>query len=224
MNNAHIRLRQTLGALGIALPVIVVLFGLLGDNQAQWYYSISATYYTNAGPLFVAIMGAVGLFLITYQGYKSNSINWLNRNLDAIINTASGILALVIAFFPCSATDLSYVGILYLPLSVSSLIHNIAACVFFLLLAVNILFLFTKSISWPTKQKITRNLVYRICGSGILVFIGIQAILTVSPLSGPYTLINEAGMLLCFGIAWLIKGEALLKDKPALPDNWPKGQ
>ena len=52
------------------------------------------------------------------------------------------------------------------------------------------------------------------CDVGILVFIASQVIFSISPVSGPYTMINEAGMLLCFGVAWLVKGETIFKDKP----------
>ena len=216
---AYIQLRQTLGVLGIALPLLVILFGLLGHNGPEWWYSISATYYTNAGPLFIAIMGAVGLFLMTYHGYYSISPNWFVRYCDRIVNTASGIFCLLVAFFPCGASELERVGILFIPVKTSAIIHDVSACILFLLLAFNILFLFTKSASNPTREKICRNRIYRICGVGILVFIASQVIFSLSSVSGPYTMINEAGMLLCFGVAWLVKGETIFKDKPALPVN-----
>jgi len=204
IEKAYIRLRQVLGGLGIALPVLVILFGLLGQNGPEWYYSISATYYANSGPLFIAVMGAVGLFLITYRGYS---------RLDFVINLASGVFALLIAFFPCGATSDEYVGLLHLPRDISQLVHNISACVFFILLACNILFLFTKGTGEPTKQKLARNRLYRICGVGIAIFIAFQIATSLLKLPGPYTMINETVMLLCFGVAWLVKGETLLKDK-----------
>jgi hypothetical protein len=65
----------------------------------------------------------------------------------------------------------------------------------------------------PTKEKMCRN---RICGIGILVFIGSQVLTSALFLDGPYTMINEIGMLERFGVTWLVKGEAVLEDKVAL--------
>ena len=204
IENSYLNQRRALGVLGISLPFLVLGFGQLGQNSPQWYYSISATFYTNAGPLFIAIMGSVGVFLISYIGYS---------RLDNIINKLSGLFALLIAFFPCGATELDYVGILHMPLKASAIIHNASAAIFFAMLAFNILFLFTKGSIGPTPQKIRRNRLYRTCGSGILVFMAAQVAVSVLALTGPYTLLNEMMMLFCFGLAWLVKGETFWKDK-----------
>ena len=108
---------------------------------------------------------------------------------------------------------MTIVGMFQTPVDLSATIHNISACVFFCLLALNILFLFTRSSGNPTEEKIKRNRIYRVCGFGILVFMASQVLLTLSPLKGPYTLINEVGMLIFFGVAWLVKGNGLLRDK-----------
>jgi hypothetical protein len=200
----HLILRQTLGALGIALPALVILFGLFGQNGPQWWYSISATYYANSGTIFSLIMGGVAFFLITYRMYSK---------LDSAVNILAGVFALLIILFPCATNLYTHVGAFQVPVGVSALIHNISACVFFVLLAFNILILFTKSGPNPTKAKLQRNRIYRICGTGIVAFMVSQVIFTLVPIVGPYTMVNEAGMLLCFGVAWLIKGGALMKDK-----------
>ena len=196
-------LRQMIGYLGIILPVLVIIFGVLGQNGPEWYYSISATYYANSGTVFTLIMGAVAFFLISYRMYS---------RLDSIVNFLAGVAALLIILFPCYTTELIHVGTFQTPVDLSATIHNISACVFFCLLAFNILFLFTRSSGNPTKEKLKRNRVYRICGLCILFFMVLQVVLTLSPLTGPYTLINEAGMLIFFGVAWLVKGNALLRD------------
>jgi hypothetical protein len=157
-------------------------------------------------------MVAVGIFLITYQGYQY---------IDRVVNTASGISALVITFFPCSTTSATHVGILHIPIRLSSIIHKAAAAVFFILLAFNILFLFTKTSGNPTEQKGWRNLAYYTCGFGIVFFMLLQITTSAFAVPGPTTLINETGMLFCFGVAWLIKGEVLMPDKPALPVDKP---
>jgi hypothetical protein len=73
--------------------------------------------------------------------------------------------------------------------------------------------LFTKSSGAGTKEKTRRNLVYRVCGIGILAFMAVQAYTSyLAKLDGLYTTANEAAMLFFFGAAWLVKGETLLKD------------
>jgi len=204
---AYLGYRQTLGVLGMSLPALVLLLGLLGHNQPGWYNSISASFYGNAGPVFVAIMGATGVYLITYGVFC-----WYSTT-DIIANTLSGVFALLIAFFPCGATSLARVGVLHIPTTASAMIHNAAATAFFLLLAYNILFLFTKTSGTPTPEKIRRNRVYYVCGVGMLCFLLSQVITTVAKVGGPATMVNEAGMLLCFGVAWLVKGGAMMADR-----------
>jgi hypothetical protein len=201
--------RRTLGILGFALPFLVFILGQFGNNGHEWYYSISATYYTNASVLFCIILGASGIFFFFF---------WIGVRkeygmLDFIVNVASGIFALLILIFPCSATELERVGLFNLPVKLSGLLHNISACAFFLLLAFNILFLFTKSSGEKTKGKIQRNRVYRACGVGILVFMGVLIATTVFQFVGPVVLICESGMLDCFAASWIVKGEAILPDE-----------
>jgi len=209
---AHIWQRRFLGILGMSLPIMVLFFGQLGSNGSEWYYSISASAYTNAAPWFLTTMGAVGWFLIAY----GVSIWGIYSTLDFAINLASGIFALLIAYFPCLTQAVEKAGIIPLPIKICSAIHNISAALFFLLLALNILMLFTKSAGTKTKEKVWRNAIYRICGIGILLFMAVQAYTSFfAKLDGPYTMINEAAMLFFFGVAWLIKGETILKDSLA---------
>jgi hypothetical protein len=200
MAEAYKRLRTMLGILGIALSVLVIIFGQFGENDPEWWYSISAAFFSNAGPIFIAVMGSVGCFLLTYGGYSL---------LDKIVNRAAGALAVVIAFFPCSATHLERIGIMYLKKAVSNAIHCTAAGLFFALLGFNIIFLFTRGGMTPTKWKKWRNRVYYICGWGIVLFMLIQAISVIFSWPGWITVINETVMLWFFGIAWLVKGEAI---------------
>ena len=200
----YLFLRQTLGGLGIALPFLVILAGLLGDNHPQWWWSISATYYTNAGTIFSLVMGAVAFFLFSYRMYSK---------LDWYVNKLAGVFALLIILFPCYTVHYTHVGVFNVPIEISSRIHNTSAVIFFCLLAFNIFFLFTRGSGNPTPEKKKRNRFYRICGIGILIFMTSQVFFYMSAISGPYTMINEAGMLICFGIAWLVKGQAILKDK-----------
>lgn len=150
-----IRLRALIGWLGMLLPWIVVL--LIGYIPQ----SISATWYTNACTPFMIILGSASFLLISYKGYEL---------VDDIILTCSGIAGLIICLFPCAnGSPNNKVGTFLLNANISDVVHMISAIVFFLLLAYNSFFLFTKTSGDLTENKKKRNLIYRICGIGVLV-------------------------------------------------------
>jgi hypothetical protein len=70
-----------------------------------------------------------------------------------------------------------------------------------------------------TAEKKERNIVYRTCGVAILVCIVLAAAsnLLPEPIQSelPWFSIFEALAVIAFGISWLVKGETLLKDRPA---------
>jgi amino acid transporter len=155
-------------------------------------------------------MGAVGLFLIAH-GLASLKPYGL---LDCMVNIAAGVFAILIASFPCLTVLVDIAGVYPIPIKTSATIHNISAALFFGLRAFNILVLFTKSDGNPTPEKLKRNKVYKVCGFVIVGFMAFQAVTSGLALHGPYTMANEIVMLTFDGISWLIKSEAMLKDKP----------
>ena len=90
---SFMRLRTYVGVLGIALPLVVPLVDKIAfsGNPAP-RGSISAYYYSGARELFVAILAATGIFMISYKVAE--------RNLDNFLSVASGIAAIFIALFP----------------------------------------------------------------------------------------------------------------------------
>lgn len=184
------RLRCTIGWLGMILPWLVVLL--------RWAFpsSISITYYTyEAGPVFMIILGSAALLLFTYKGYNT---------FDDIINTLAGIFGLGICIFPCFTEEYSMVGTFQLPVGVSSTIHNITAIGFFGCLAYNALFQFTKhGDEEMTKNKKIRNIIYRICGIGMIA----SFLLMLLPSFYIQTWLVETIALFFFGVSWLTKAD-----------------
>ena len=183
------RLRCTLGWLGLLLPWIVCL--LLWSIPA----SISATYYTyEAGPVFMIVLGASSFLLFSYKGYERQ---------DDLIFSLSGLFGLGVCLFPTENKMLEYVGTFQLPMEVSKWIHNISAVGFFLLLSYGSLFLFTKGDPNPTKNKRIRNIIFRICGIGMLAAFTLLLI----PKSVLYCKVwlVEAIALFFFGVSFLTK-------------------
>lgn len=193
-----VRLRNSLGILGMLLPIIVLVLSLI--NGYGFPDSISATYYL--APCitpFMIILGAAGILLIYYQGYDKQ---------DDIICTLAGIFALCICLFPCANEAAQLVGTFQIPVSVSAIIHNTSAIAFFLLLAYNSLFLFTKSNGNMTEKKKKRNLIFKICGIGMVI-----AMVCIVPLN----ILNVWGgtwwvelfALMFFGVSWLTKSNSI---------------
>lgn len=180
------RLRAMLGWLGMLLPWIVV--ALIGHLPP----SISATYYTNASTVFMIILGSAGILLICYKGYS-----WV----DDLIFTAAGIFGLGICLFPCWTDTAAKVGTFMLDVAVSSTIHNTCAMLFFALLSISSLFLFTKSDGNPTRNKKIRNVIYIICGVGML---GSFSLFLLPPFYIRAWLV-ETIALFFFGVSWLTK-------------------
>ena len=204
------KLRKILGWLGLLLPWIsAILYMLFEVKTFSLPHSISDTYYYNSciSP-FMIILGSAGILLICYEGYDKQ---------DKLICTISGILGLCICLFPCSdlREPAELVGTFQLPAAFSGALHYISAVGFFLLLAYNSLFLFTKSSGELTAEKKKRNLIFKICGIGMVAsFILLLPLKLLGVFSAVW--IIEAIALFFFGISWLTKSQCykwLFKDK-----------
>ena len=202
------RIRNLAGFLGMILPWISLIGAIIVSNTtgvpAEFWptLSISATYYIC--PALTGILTAASVVLMCYDGYSLR---------DNIVTTISGIFGIMIVLFPCACTvSGEMVGFFQLPVAISNTIHCASACAFFILLSINSLFLFTIGEKEPTKQKKIRNIIYRVCGIGMICAL----ILMVLPVSFfAKTFVVEAIALTFFGISWLVKGQVfgILKDK-----------
>ena len=90
----------------------------------------------------------------------------------------------------------------------------------FLTLAYFCLKLFTKTApdKTPTRRKLQRNTVYRVCGYTILACILLAGVVALPPIKTLLERLSpvfwlESGAIVAFGVAWLTKGETILKDE-----------
>lgn len=184
-----VRLRALIGWLGMLLSWIVVL--LIGYIPS----SISATWYTNACTVFMIILGSASFLLISYEGYEL---------IDDVLLTCSGIAGLGICLFPCSVSTVQgKVGTFLIDSQVSNIIHFVSAIIFFGILAYNSFFLFTKGVGEPTRKKKIRNVIYRVCGIGM---IGSFAIMLL-PSFHIQVWLTETIALFFFAISFLTKAD-----------------
>lgn len=198
------RLRCTIGWLGILLPWLVLFLSMVyGYGFPD---SISATYYipTCITP-FMIILGSAGLLLLSYKGYEKK---------DDILCSVAGIFAIGICIFSCNTNDLinkfpemaalTSVGTFQISPTVSGVLHNICAAGFFALLAYNSLFLFTKGDDSLNINKQKRNIIFRVCGIGMVVsFLAVVPINIFNWWGGVW--IVETFALAFFGVSWLTK-------------------
>ena len=176
----------------------------------QWLVdSISMSYWvpTCITP-FMIILGAASLLLITYKGYDRT---------DDVVCTIAGVFGLCICFFPCNSEYIQLdplLGTFMMSPVASGFIHNASAVIFFLLLAYNSLFLFTKSAGEMTDAKKKRNIIFKVCGIGMLVSLSLIIPGMLLKWYG-WTWFMEMIALSFFGISWLTKSQCyswLFKD------------
>ena len=197
------RMRIMIGVLGMLLPWLVALITL------SWPQSISITYYSIfAVGTFIVVLGSAGILLINYKGYEK---------IDDISATIAGVFVILICLFPMTylPDPSEKTGVLHLPSNISNIFHCISAVGFFGTLAFMSFFLFTKTGGEITPQKKIKNVIYRICGVGMMASF-LLFLLNFIPNFECYNLtwIIEAIALFFFGASWIVKSDAFpfLKD------------
>ncbi len=197
--------RQAIGYLGLLLPFLLWLVSGWRSTRGSpgWdpLDSISEYYHSGAVAIFAGVLAALAVFLFTYQGYKNDG-----KRLDQLAGKIACFAALGVAFFPTAAIA---------PFTAPSWwaewmkkIHYVSAATLFLSFIFYSLFLFPRSD--PKKGRLTpgkkrRNVIYRICGWGMVVCViwAWIAGFKKRPIFWP-----ESLALWAFASSWLVKGRA----------------
>lgn len=87
---SYIALRRVAGWIGIALPVIVVIFDWFVAHHPCIPSSISASYYTGTRNVFIGSLCSVGVFMLCSLGYPK----------DRPWSVLAGATAFLVAFCP----------------------------------------------------------------------------------------------------------------------------
>lgn len=223
LQKSDYRIRKLIGVLGLLLPFMLLI------AQGELLSSISHYYYqTLSSLLFIIILSAFGLFLISYKGYKIDPET--EKISDDLITNIGGLAALVVVFVPtvCLGSGSDVIAAICdsgnFPLfghndKLKGTIHLVSAGIFIF------------SMGWMSKYKFTRsdddvnNRIYRICGNLIWGSIGLLIILIIAEKLGVsfwldeyYVFILETTAIVPFGISWLIKGKTI-EDVKALKDR-----
>lgn len=204
--------RRLIGYLGLLMPLLLYLVAgarhTTGLDRWTLLPSVSAYYYTGAVGIFVGVLFALSLFLLTYRGYEGEVA-------DRVIGCLGGCAALGVALFPTTApTGVSEPSWWATPLRTT---HYLSAVVLFLSFIIFAMWLFRKS-SIPRNEdrgleKRLRNTVYLICGISMILSVlwAASSLITDAPIFWPETI-----AILAFAISWLVKGEADLPVRRAI--------
>lgn len=198
--------RQLIGWLGGLLPILI---WLVAGWRPTWEIepwillnSVSAYYHTGAVAVFVGVLAALAVFLLTYRGYDNE-----DRRRDRFFAVLAGVAAVGVALFPTGVPE-GFDEPEWLGWGTKT-IHYASAVTLFGSFAIFSLYLFRKTDVKKGEplpaDKRNRNRVYLVCGIAILVFMawaGIAGILR-APVFWP-----EALALEFFALSWLVKGRA----------------
>ena len=202
----YLELRKAVGFIAVGLPFAVALPRLITRHALEG--SISAYYYTGSRNLFVGSLCSIAMFLLCCRGFDRK---------DFIAGASAAIFALGVAFFPTRPEHPTPEQ------EIVAHIHVVSAILLFSTLSVFCLWLFrmTAANVRITREKEQRNSVYTTCGVvilGSMGAIGLCWLLHVNSILGvgPW-FIFETTALVAFGVAWLTKGEFILKDDSTRP-------
>ncbi len=214
---SYLALRRNVGWLAMGLPFVVVIGAWILPPNFGMQGSISAYYHTQMRDVFVGVLCATGVFLLTYNPGSSDKSY---GNLDQRFGILAGVFAIGVALFPTTRTGWKGLPATAYNESFFGTIHLILAALLFSILTYFSYFLFTKSSKKRLgRDKERRNRIYRICGFFMATCIVLMAAYNfysqgLGDQANPIELyhpvfILELIAMLAFGISWFVKGEAL---------------
>ena len=191
--------RQLIGVLGFILtPLLWVIAAWRPtdpDQRWQPLTSISAYYYSGAVVVFVGVLVALGLFLLTYRGYGNKY-----RIVDRLMAIIAGAAAVLVAFFPTVAPN-GFARPVWWTDEMET-IHLGSAIVLFAAFFVFSTFLFPQS-DKKTPGTRLQNAFFIFCGVVIFGSI-IWAAIALS--NDEPIFLQETLALASFALSWLVKG------------------
>lgn len=204
---SYLELRRAIGILGIALPFVLALGGLL-LFQTGLQSSISAYYHTAMGDVLVGTLFAFGFFLLSYRGYDRR---------DYLAGDLACLFLVGVALFPTAPE-----GVVSKADRLIGYAHAVFTILSFGTLTYFALYLFRLKDKKkpPTKRKLQRNRVYKLSGSIMAVCIVLIVVYTLLPSQSKSSIADlrpvfwlESIVIWAFGVSWFTKGEAILKDE-----------
>jgi hypothetical protein len=201
----------------MCLPLVLVLGGIfdhprIDEVTGSIEPTISDFYHTTYRDIFVGTLCAIGVFLISYRGYRREEGEWID---DDWLATSAGIGAFGVAFFPNEGGGMAVTSMTQNMIGVgfTPIIHYLSALIFFSSLAAFCFVKFARTCSMGRRR------VYIACGWGIVSALVLTAVAVVfkrfvggvgREIVLDYNLIFwfEAMGIWAFGLSWLTKSKA----------------
>jgi len=210
---SHLFIKISISGICIVF-LIVLIFGRMIFEGPGILDAISDYYYSGAmRNVFVGGLCALAILLMCYR----------YQRVDTYAAIFAGVCAIGVALFP-EAPPQWYLNIVHTTATELQIeigrAHWAFAAGFLLTIAYMVFFLFTKKSNNPTRRKHMRNWVYRFCSIFMAVCImGCFLVQTFFLSHNPWLQSHhpvfwfETSALVWFIVAWIVKGEVLLKDK-----------
>jgi hypothetical protein len=202
------RLRRGVGLVAMWLPLAVLVGHSLDAGELTLPGSVSGAYHTVMRDVFVGSLSAIGVFLINYR----------NTRKDDWLGTTAGVLAILVALFPTRPAG----GVDSALETAVWIVHIVAAVLMFLTMAVFCFFVFPEPYPGAPKaemtgRKRTRSAVYIISGWIVILALAVAGAASLVLPHDIETKIQpifwgESLAMWAFGFAWLVKGNAIIKD------------
>lgn len=214
---SYTRVRTALGILGMLLPLVLILGGVLdapriGQDYGGIEPTISDFYHTTYRDVFVGTLCAIGVFLISYRGYRREPGEVID---DDWLATVAGVAAFGVAFFPNDGGGevISSMTQYNIGVHLTSTLHYLFALIFFSCLMVFCFYKFART------ADARRRRIYIACGWTIVAALLATSVAVVFKRfiggTGREIVIDnnlifwfEAIGIWAFGLSWLVKGKA----------------
>jgi cytochrome bd-type quinol oxidase subunit 2 len=219
---SYLNLRLCIGVLGVALPFILRIGSAIFPPDP---YSVSAYYYSAMRNILVASLCILGTFLLTYQGYDK---------LDSRITNLCGAATIGVALFPTSNPGFkpTWVGHVHPVVAAIALAGQALMALQFTQSAPRdgagrwlddakrmlraLIFRYAQRVHLEHGKKLIRNQIYSACTWLIIIGVVLALVQNFWPTSAKaetqWLFWFESLSIASFGVAWLVKGETLLKD------------
>lgn len=207
---SYLTLRQAIGWIGLGMPIAVRLGAWMFEGVGSTD-SISAYYYTGMRDVFVSTLVLVGALLACYRTPDTR---------DTWVAIVAGLSAVGVALFPMDPVFADEIVRKYPDIVTNKCYlnkgivgyHGVFVTMFFVLAFYLVYFRFCALTPMrPTRQKLARNKIYKICALVMLasfVVIGMLALVN----KGASIFWPETAAVIAFAVAWLVKGQLVLRD------------
>ena len=204
----HKVLRKGTGIIALLLPFVAVW--LSGEKELT---SVSVSYWTDSGDIFVGSLIAVAFFLAAYNGTSN-----CRKDTEYYLSKCAGFFALVVALIPtnCNLNDCAEVPewVSKITFDKAPFIHNFAAIFLFILLFLLISFFARRA---KYKEKLPRSRFYSAISLGMLI--GMPLVYVIGHYVNWYNPIYGVEFLglVLFGMGWLTAGSYKSEPKEEVP-------